>query len=114
MIEKCNFGSMVVDGRRHRCDLMIFPDGRVAGHWRRAAGHRLDLQDIADLVAAKPDILVVGTGIFGLMRPASGLAGLLAAQGIELLAVRTKTAAQEFNRLKQSSRRVAACFHLTC
>lgn len=114
MIEKCNFGSMVIDQQQYRSDLVIFPDGRVAGDWRRAAGHHLEMQDIEGLVAAGPDVIIVGTGIFGLMRPANDLARLLSAQGIELLAARTKTAAQEYNRLKQSSRRVAACFHLTC
>lgn len=114
MIEKCRFGSMIVDRQQYRSDVMIFPDGRVVGNWRRAAGHYLEMQDIDDLLAAKPEVLVVGTGIFGLMRPADNLAEMLSAQGIELLAARTKTAAQEYNRLKQGSKCVAACFHLTC
>ena len=104
---------MVIDQRLYRSDLMIYPDGSVADTWRRAAGHRLQIQDIQDMVSAKPDIIVVGTGIYGLMRPNKNLVKTLADQGIELVAIRTKAAAQEYNRLKQSTKRVAACFHLT-
>ena len=114
MIEKCSFGAMVIDQRTYSADLMIFPDERVVDHWRREAGHRLIYPDIADLAAAKPDIIVAGTGIYGRMRPAPDLATKLADQGIELVTERTKSAAKTFNQLKESAKRVAACFHLTC
>ena len=114
MIEQCAFGSMVINQQTYKSDLMILPDGRVVGNWRRAAGHRLTYDDIADLAACKPDIIVAGTGIYGLMRLKRDLAETLTAQGIELVSARTKAAAKEFNRLIQTARKVAACFHLTC
>jgi hypothetical protein len=114
MIENCGFGSMVIAQRTYHSDLMVYPDERVKDNWRRAAGHRLTYGDIEDLVASKHDVIVAGTGIYGLMRPNGDLAEKLAAQGIELVAARTKSAAKEFNRLKQTAKRVAACFHLTC
>jgi len=114
MIEKCTFGSMVIAQQTYQSDLMIYPDERVKDHWRRAAGHRLTFADIEDLAASKPDVIVAGTGIYGFMRPKEDLAQILASQGIELVAARTKSAAKEFNRLKQTTKRVAACFHLTC
>ncbi len=114
MIEKCTFGSMIIDQRTYTTDLMIYPDGRVADAWRRAAGHRLQLNDIQDLAATNPNVIVAGTGIYGLMRIKKDLVEALADQGIELVTARTKSAAREFNRRKQTNQRVAACFHLTC
>jgi hypothetical protein len=114
MIEKCSFGAMVIDQRTFHADLMIYPDERVVDHWRRETGHRLIYADISELAASKPDVIVVGTGIYGLMRPAPDLAAILADQGIELLSARTKSAVKTFNRLKGTTKRVAACFHLTC
>ena len=111
MIEQCAFGSMVINQRTYASDLMIFPDGRVMDNWRRVAGHRLAWADIEELVACEPDVIVAGTGLMRLKRD---LVQMLTARGIELVSARTRTAAKEFNRLNQTTKKVAACFHLTC
>lgn len=114
MITQCEFGSMNVDGKVYRSDLIIFPDGRVADNWWRASGHRFSRMDLEDLLAAGPEVIVAGTGIHGMVRLTSDLKEELARQGIELVAEPTKPAAQSFNRLIRTSRKVAGCFHLTC
>ena len=114
MIKKCSFGSMIVGDRIHRSDLLIFPDGRVEDGWRRASGHRLTTSDIQRLLDAGPDILVVGTGIYGRMRLLADLQTKVQEKGIELEVQRTKPATLEYNRLRQSGKKIAACFHLTC
>lgn len=113
MIETCSFGSMVIDGRRYTSDLVIYPDGRVQDAWRRVAGHRLGLQDIAALIQSKPEIIVAGTGVDGRMRPDRQLARLLADRGIALLADANPIAVQRYNE-KITTHKVGACFHLTC
>ncbi len=114
MITQVSFGAMVIGDRTHRSDVMIYPDGHVEGGWRRAAGHQLETADIRGLLDSGPNILVVGTGIYGRMRTRSDLESYVREKGIELVAKRTKQAAQEFNRLKLEDQNVAACFHLTC
>jgi hypothetical protein len=114
MIEKCAFGSMIVDGRRITSDLMIFPDGRIEDRWRRIAGHRLEKADIEPLLESHPGILVVGTGVYARMRLRPDLESYMQEQGIELVAKRNKTAVQAYNQLRQEGKKVAACFHLTC
>jgi hypothetical protein len=49
-----------------------------------------------------------------MMRLAADVQETLADQGIELVAKRTPSAAEAFNRLLDSSKQVAGCFHLTC
>ncbi len=114
MIEKCTFGKMAIGGQTYRSDLMIYPDGRVVDAWRRASGHRLVTEDICALIAARPTLIVIGTGIYGRMRIAKELAGYLERKEIEIVADRTKKAAQLFNEARESRSQVGACFHLTC
>lgn len=114
MIEHCGFGSMTIGQTTYTTDLMIYPDGKVDDAWRRAVGHRLEMADIHDLLASDPEVIVAGTGIYGLMRINKEVMRILAGQGVELVSERTRSAARTFNQLKQTDRRVAACFHLTC
>jgi hypothetical protein len=105
---------MVIGDKTYDSDLVIYPDGRVLDNWWRSAGHRLTVEDIRDLLAAGPEVIVAGTGIFGRMRLNADVQNVLTAQGIELITGRTKIAAEKFNGLKQTSKRVGGCFHLTC
>lgn len=113
MIERYSWGSMTIDGRRYRSDLVIWPDGRVAEGWRRTRGHGLGFEDIADLAGAHPEIIVCGCGFFGLVKPAAGLERDLAELGIRFMAARSRAAAKIYNEWRPEHR-VGACFHLTC
>jgi hypothetical protein len=114
MIDKCSFGSMTIGQQTYTSDLIIYPDGRIVDGWWRATGHRLILTDIDTLLKSKPDIIVAGTGIYGLMRIEKQIKPALASQGIDLVVARTPSAVCEFNRFKQTTKSVAGCFHLTC
>lgn len=114
MIDNCSFGSMTIGGRHYDSDLKIFPDGKVTPNWWRASGHLLTPDDIADLVASHPEVLVVGTGIYGRMQTDDKIVTLLVQNEIALVAEPTETAAQKFNAARNKNKRVAACFHLTC
>lgn len=113
MIEKYEFGSIEIDGKIYTTDIMIHPDGHVSDRWWRRHGHRLALEDIEALIAAEPEIIVIGTGIYGRMLPEPGLEQTMMNQGIELVLAPTGEAVSHFNRLP-SSRRTGAGFHLTC
>ena len=113
MIEKNEFGSIQVDGKRYTTDIIIYPDGRVLDNWWRKHGHRLSLADIEDLIAAEPELIVIGTGVYGRMLPEDGLEKTLREKGIELVMDPTGKAVTRFNHL-QSTRRIGGGFHLTC
>ncbi len=114
MIETCAFGRLSVDGRIYDADLMILPDGHIIENWRREKGHSLSTADVQPLVSAQPDIIVAGTGMYGLMRPRREVAAMMSQYGIQWIALKTKSATRKFNQLKKAGERVAACFHLTC
>lgn len=116
-IDGLEFGTITIAGQTFSTDVLIFPDGSVKDHWRRARGHVLNREDLAPLLAAGSCEIVVGTGIHGRMRPVSGLVSDLEAEGIRLTILANVEARQKYNqRLKEGAQGqgLAACFHLTC
>ncbi|MBI4774444.1 MAG: hypothetical protein HY788_09740 [Deltaproteobacteria bacterium] len=113
MIKSYSFGQMKIDGEVHRQDLKIVK-GRVLGNWWRNEDHRLDTDDVRDILSAGPDILVVGTGYSGNMRVEESLRSLLEERGTELIAETTTDAVHTFNKLVSEGKEVAGAFHLTC
>jgi hypothetical protein len=107
------FGRLDIDGHAYRSDVIITPE-RVVDAWRRKEGHTLAVADLADIVAAKPDIVVVGTGYFGRMAVSDEARHFLERHGIRLHEARTRQAVQDFNHLREQHARVVAALHLTC
>ena len=113
-IEEYSFGRMAVDGTTFSKDLIVLPVGKVLSPWWRASGHRLTLDDLGPVVEARPEILVIGTGAYGIMKPEPGLTESLAELGIQTRIFKTKKAVAEYNALHTGGKKIAACFHLTC
>jgi hypothetical protein len=114
MIDAYSFGKMTVNGKEFRKDLMILPDGSVVSPWIRKSGHRLTLEDLRPVLDSDVEILIIGTGKPGLMRPHATLVKDLQGKGITAMVMSSKRAAEKYNDLSGTSDSVAACFHLTC
>ncbi|MFC1744209.1 Mth938-like domain-containing protein [Candidatus Riflebacteria bacterium] len=113
MIENYSFGNITISGRTYNSDIIIYPDGSIQDSWWRKEGHRLTVEDIKDLLAARPQIIIVGTGSSGLMLPDKNLETELLKMGIEFKALSSKAACQAFNETYRN-KKTGACFHLTC
>lgn len=113
MIDAFEFGTITIQGQTYTTDVLIFPDGRVADGWWRRRGHWVTLRDLNALLTSKPEVIVVGTGIHGQMRPEAGLEDTLQDMGIDLIIAPNDQAVPHFKRLG-TIRRTAGCFHLTC
>lgn len=111
-IERYDFGHIVIDGVAYSQDLLIWP-GHIKKDWWRLEGHLLQLPDVAEALAAHPQILVVGKGQPGRLQVDAELAAYLKDKGIELVEVPTKQACQVINA-ESGRRRLAAALHLTC
>jgi hypothetical protein len=105
---------MTVGGKEFFSDLIIHPDGRVQEDWWRAQGHRLLPEDIAAVLEAAPEKLVIGTGAGGLMAVSEEVLALCEERGIAVEARPTAEAVTRFNEAAHAGETVAACFHLTC
>ena len=112
VIDAYRFGQIVVNGKRYTSDVIVFPD-KVRSDWYRKSSHQLCLNDIADAVAEKPDVLVIGTGASGLVMILPEVKDSVASQGITFIVQSTGEACQTYNQLCHSQQVVAA-LHLTC
>jgi len=112
IINSYQFGLITIDGENYTSDVIIFPD-RVKDSWWRKTGHELCLEDIADIIAENPEVLIVGTGASGLMQVLPEVKQGVEAQGIRLIVQTTDKACQTYNQLCRSRKAVAA-LHLTC
>lgn len=112
MIEDYSFGRMIVDGKKYTSDLIIFPD-RIKDSWWRQTGHKLILKDIEDVLKEELEVLVIGTGFYGIMKIEEEVIERVKSKGIKLVVERTKNAVESFNQICLQKKTIGA-FHLTC
>lgn len=111
-IDSYSFGKIVIDGTTYRSDVIIYPD-RVDAPWWRKQGHLLQIEDLAEVLEARPEILVIGTGYSGIMRVPHELLRLIEGKGIMVRAERTSKAAEVYNEREPGKIAIAA-LHITC
>jgi hypothetical protein len=112
MIESYSFGKMKIDGKVYLTDLIVFP-ASVDPSWWREEGHNLKPQDLKAVLKEKPDILVIGTGYFGMMKMDAQTIILLKKEKIEFEADKTARAVEFFNEIAKNKKAIGV-FHLTC
>ncbi len=112
-IESYRFGELVVDGKKHKHDIMVY-QGRVADWWR-SEGHRVEPDDLTWLLGQQPgpEVLVIGTGQPGLVEVPEETLNNLRDRGIEPRVHPTPQACDVYNELLDQ-KRVACALHLTC
>lgn len=111
-IDSYSFGRIVIDGRAYTADVIIYP-GRVDASWWRKEGHRLQAVDLGDVIAARPDLIIIGTGWSGVMAVPDETRNFITSQGIEVRVERTGKAVEDFNAVR-GKKTVIAALHLTC
>jgi hypothetical protein len=112
MIEHYSFGRITIDGKTYTSDVIIYP-GRVDSSWWRKEGHKLQIEDLKDVIEATPQILIVGTGAYGVMQVPKETLSFLQEKGIDVRIERTDKAVELFNKLRKGKTAIAA-LHLTC
>jgi len=112
-ISDYEFGRIAIADQTYTSDVIIAPE-QVIDSWWRKEGHNLQIEDLDDIVNAKPDMLVIGTGYYGRMQVPAKTKLYLEEQGIKVLQARTKDAVAEFNQLQKEHARIVAALHLTC
>lgn len=117
MIEDVRFGRITVDGRPYEYDIVIYPSGKIEprkkeiSKRKHGTSHKFDPDELREYLGEDFDVLIVGTGIYGmlsLLPESRGLAG-----GREIIEKPTPEAARLFNELRKK-KRVLGIFHVTC
>src|ERR671914_2484714 len=110
-IDDYAFGRIVVDGQEHSRDVILLPH-RVVANWWRKDGHGLVIEDLAEVIADLPPVLVLGSGAYGRMRPDPSTLEELQRRGIKVEVLQTGDAVDRYRELDPAS--TAAALHLTC
>lgn len=113
LIEEYEFGKIVINGETYHTDVLVFPD-RVRDQWWRRKGHELAIEDLKCVVAAQPEVLIVGTGYSGGLRIPNETKRQLENHHVQLIAKKTPEACSIFNSMIQTRRNVVSALHLTC
>jgi len=112
-IDSYAFGAITINGQTYHQDLIVLPD-RILPNWRRTRGHSLDIEDIPEIIACEPDILIVGTGTYGAIDIPPKTRTEITGRNISLLAAPTERACAFFNEHMDKGANAAGAFHLTC
>jgi hypothetical protein len=111
LIESYSFGRITVDGRPYLRDLIIYPD-RVAEDWRRERGHTLSTADLEEVIEARPEVLVIGRGVFSRVKVSAEILKDLRAAGMEVIA--EPTGAPRDLQPPAARRGTSSPVHLSC
>ena len=111
-IENYQFGKFSFAGTQYTKDAVILGD--TVTPWWREKGHAVACADIEALVAQRPEVVVFGTGAFGMMRVSKAALQLLDDSGIHTVVKKTAKAVEEYNRMSEEGKNAAIAMHLTC
>jgi len=110
-LDGTSFGSITISGKKHDHDVYVFWDGTVE---RRVGDHTIPARQMEYIVEKKPEIIIIGTGQFGVVRVPSESEKLAREQNIEVVKARTPQAIGIFNEAMKQGKRVSAIIHVTC
>ncbi len=112
MIDDYDFGRIVIDGTTFTSDVIIYPD-RIQDHWWRKDGHVLSQADVESIVKEQPEVLIIGTGKYGVMTVPPQTRRYIESRGILVHIEPTDRACKLYNQIAPEKRTIAA-LHLTC
>jgi hypothetical protein len=116
-IEGMGFGWIIINGRKHRHDIIIFPDGKVE---RRKGGilmfgnHLFKQKEFEELCKQEVDAIIVGTGTEGVAKISDEARKFLESRRIKLIELLSAEAIKEFNKLAKEGKKVGGIIHVTC
>ena len=103
-------GEVVIGERRMTSSFIVTPD-EVVSNWAPKRPTELDSTHIADILALKPDIIVIGTGA-KLEFPDTAVIAGITSRGVGVEVMDTGAACRTYNVLVHEGRRVAAAILL--
>jgi len=116
-IDELTFGSMVVEGKKYRRDVLIFADGTAKkrkGGFLMFGSHKIKKQELEELSQGQPETLIVGTGTNGAAHVAPEAESWAKSKNLGLLIQPSYDAVARLNELAEQKKKVAALIHITC
>jgi hypothetical protein len=115
-IDELIFGSIVVEGKKYRRDVLIFADGTVKkrkGGFLMFGSHEIKKRELEELSQSQPEIIIVGTGTDGAAHIAPEAESWAKGKNLSLLVQPSYDAVARINELVEQ-KKIAALIHITC
>lgn len=116
-IDSFSFGSIVVDGKKYRKDLIFLPDGivkqRKGGFWM-FGDHNIKREEIEELFRAGAQVAIVGIGTSSRASVSDEARKYVEETNLELSVFPSRDAVEKINQLVDQGHKVAALIHITC
>ncbi len=116
-IEKFSFGSIVIEGKKYRRDVLIFADGTVKrrrGGFLMFGSHKIKKTEIEELIQGQPETIIIGTGTDSVANIAPDVESWAQGENLNLLVQPSYDAVARLNDLSGQEKKVAALIHITC
>ncbi len=117
-INSTKFGNVIIDDKIFH-QVLIISDAvkeRNTEKLEKLFGttHEIGDWEIEELLAGKPEIIIIGTGQSGAMQVSQEIKEKLESQGAEIILAITPEAIQIYNEKVQEGKKVNALIHTTC
>jgi hypothetical protein len=115
-IDELAFGSIVVEDKKYRRDVLIFADSTVKkrkGGFLMFGSQKITKQELEELSQGQPEIIIVGTGTNGAAYVAPEAESWAQGKNLSLLVQPSYDAVAKVNELAEQ-KKVAALIHITC
>ncbi len=112
-IDRYGFGYIVINGITYTRDLIILSDKLITNWWRKE-GHRIELDDLKDVLNSDLEYLVIGTGYFGRVTVSEEIFREFEKKNVKLIVLDSRNAWKKYNELLDKGVKVGGAFHLTC
>ncbi len=112
-IDGYSFGRVVIGGKEYTSDIIIGKDFLKTSWWRKE-GHRVQEEDIEEILKYKPEIVIFGTGANAMVKVDENVIKKLENLGCKVYIEPTNKAVKLYNELLESGKKVILAAHLTC
>lgn len=116
-IDKLSFGSIIIEGKKYRRDVLIFADGTVKkrkGGFLMFGSHNIKKEEIEELIQGEPETIIIGTGTSGKASLATEIENWAKEKNLNLIVQPSHEAVAKLNEFTEQERKVAALIHITC
>jgi len=116
-IDELTFGSIVIEGKKYRRDVLIFADGTAKkrkGGFLMFGSHKIKERELEELSQGQPETIIVGTGTNGAAHVAPEAESWAKSKNLGLLVQPSYDAVARPDELAEHEKKVAALIHITC
>ncbi|CAB49578.1 Mth938-like domain-containing protein [Pyrococcus abyssi] len=116
-VEEVRFGHVRIDGKDFDHDIVIYPSGKIErrkkeiSKRKHGTSHKLDPEELKEYLIEDFDLLLVGTGIYGMLSLLPESRELV--KDKEVIEKPTKEALKLLEEL-WSKKKILAIIHVTC